>query len=300
VKIGSLFSGIGGLERGLELAGVGEVAWQVEADPFCRSVLEKHWPSVRRFSDVRDVYPWELEPVDVLCGGFPCQDISLAGKGAGLEGARSGLWANFAWLIGELRPRFVVIENVLALARRGLDRVLQDLADRGYDALWFDLQAADVGAPHKRARIFVVAWRVSDANGEQVRLEQQWRSDGWSRDVCDSEEPITRELGEAVANRDGGRLQAQWVAWSSGSGWQRLERGDEPDGCDLPKWPPAPDDLLAWGRVPAEAQPAFCKLAPGFSVGLDRLALKALGNAVVPDCAEVVGHVLMGIARMMG
>ena len=101
VKIGSLFSGIGGLELGLEWAGVGHTVWQVERDPFCRSILARHWPSAARFDDVRTVGAHNLEPVDVICGGFPCQDISYAGKGLGLAGERSGLWYEFARIIGE-------------------------------------------------------------------------------------------------------------------------------------------------------------------------------------------------------
>jgi len=156
--IGSLFSGIGGLELGLEWAGLGRVTWQVEKDAYCRQVLAKHWPDAVRYEDVRAVGAHNLSRVDVLCGGFPCQDISIAGKGAGLSGARSGLWSEYARIIRELRPRIVVVENVSALVVRGLDRVLCDLAASGYDAVWFHLRASDVGAPHLRERLFIVAY----------------------------------------------------------------------------------------------------------------------------------------------
>ena len=119
MRIGSLFSGIGGLELGLERAGVGRVAWQVEIDPFCRAVLAKHWPDVERFEDVRSVGASNLSPVDVICGGFPCQDVSLAGLGRGLEGERSGLWFEYLRIVTEMRPRFVVVENVLEKATAG-------------------------------------------------------------------------------------------------------------------------------------------------------------------------------------
>jgi DNA (cytosine-5)-methyltransferase 1 len=159
MRIGSLFSGIGGLELGLEWAGVGHTAWQVERDPFCRQVLAKHWPDAELFNDVREVGAHNLQPVDVICGGFPCQDISYAGAGAGLAGERSGLWYEFARIVGELGPRYVVVENVAALLTRGLDQVLGTLSDLGYDAEWSVVRASGVGAPHRRSRMFLLAYR---------------------------------------------------------------------------------------------------------------------------------------------
>lgn len=156
MTFGSLFSGIGGFDLGLERAGM-ECRWQVEIDPFCRKVLAKHWPDVPRYEDVRDVGAHNLEPVDLICGGFPCQDISYAGKGAGLEGERSGLWYEFARIIGEMGPRYAVVENVPALLTRGLGDVLGTLASLGYNAEWTCLPAASVGAPHIRDRVFVLA-----------------------------------------------------------------------------------------------------------------------------------------------
>lgn len=110
--IGSLFSGIGGLELGLERAGLGPVLWQVEIDPFCRKILAKHWPNAKRFEDVEAIDPSDLPAVDLVCGGFPCQDLSVAGKGAGLGGDRSGLWFQFARIVAGTKPRHVVVENV--------------------------------------------------------------------------------------------------------------------------------------------------------------------------------------------
>ncbi len=157
LTVGSLFAGIGGFDLGFERAGF-TIRWQVEIDPWARAVLAKHWPTVPKYPDVREVGAHSLEPVAVLCGGFHCQDISLAGKGAGIEGQRSGLWAEYARLIGELRPRYVVVENVAALRTRGLDRVLGDLAACGYDAEWDCIPAAAVGAPHRRDRLWLVAY----------------------------------------------------------------------------------------------------------------------------------------------
>ena len=162
MRIGSLFSGIGGLDLGLEWAGVGYTVWQVERDPFCRAVLARHWPDAERFEDVCTVGVANLAPVDVICGGFPCQDISYAGKGAGLDGERSGLWFEFARVVREMGPRFVVVENVSALLTRGLDAVLGTLASLGYDAEWCCVRASDVGARHRRDRVFLIGY-LADA-----------------------------------------------------------------------------------------------------------------------------------------
>lgn len=183
LTVGSLFSGIGGLELGLERAGM-RVCWQVEIDPFCQRVLAKHWPHVTRHSDVREVGSASLENVDVICGGFPCQDISSAGKRAGIDGERSGLWREFARIIREIRPRFVLMENVSALLARGMGDVLGDLAACGYDAEWDCLPASVFGAPHRRDRIFVLAYphsagrdggaRVFDGEPHQSRDGSPW------------------------------------------------------------------------------------------------------------------------------
>jgi DNA (cytosine-5)-methyltransferase 1 len=166
LTVGSLFSGIGGLDLGLERAGM-QIVWQVEIDAYARRVLAKHWPDVARFPDVRDVGARHLVPVDLICGGFPCQDISAAGKKAGITGARSGLWKEFYRIICELRPRYVLVENVAALTRRGLPTVLGDLAACGYDAEWQVLSAVAFGAPHRRERLFLVAY--SDGAGLALR-----------------------------------------------------------------------------------------------------------------------------------
>lgn len=157
LTFGSLFAGIGGMDLGLERAGM-TCAWQVEIDEYATRVLAKHWPAVPRFRDVREVGAHNLEPVGLICGGFPCQDISIAGKKAGLDGERSGLWREMHRLVGELRPRYVLVENVAELLKRGLGRVLGDLAALGYDAEWETLPASAFGAPHQRERLFLVAF----------------------------------------------------------------------------------------------------------------------------------------------
>lgn len=185
MRIGSLFSGIGGLELGLEWSGLGRTIWQVEADAFCRAVLAKHWPNVdRSIVDVRNAGPSVLAPVDVLCGGFPCQDVSSAGAHAGLAGQRSGLWREFRRCVSEFRPRIAIVENVASGARRWLCPVRDDLHQLGYRTRAVALSAADVGAPHLRRRVFVIAY----ANGEgepsiaidaEVGRASETRRDHW-------------------------------------------------------------------------------------------------------------------------
>lgn len=158
MTFGSLFAGIGGFDLGFERAGM-SCSWQVEIDPYCQRVLAKHWPDVRRHGDVKTFPPTDPEEwrVDVICGGFPCQDISYAGKQEGIDGERSGLWSEFARIVRVVRPRLVVVENVAALLDGGLGRVLGDLAACGFDAEWDCLPASAFGAYHERDRVFVVA-----------------------------------------------------------------------------------------------------------------------------------------------
>lgn len=157
MTLGSLFSGIAGLDLGLVRALDCEPRWFCEAEPWCRDLLADRHPGVPVYSDVRELGDG-LELVDVLAGGFPCQNVSLAGRGEGLDGDRSGLWFEMARVIGLLRPRWVVAENVLGLLRRGLDRVLAGLHAIGYAAEWDVIEAAAVGAHHLRPRVFIVAY----------------------------------------------------------------------------------------------------------------------------------------------
>jgi len=182
MKIGSLFSGYGGLDLAVANVLGAEVAWHCEWDDAPSKILEKHFPGVPNYRDVSKVDFTQVEPVDILTGGFPCQDLSMAGKRAGLKaGTRSGLWSEFARAIDEIKPKLVVIENVRGLlsapasngmeydtetmatldgrpAVRAMGAVLGDLADLGYDAEWQGVRASDNGAPHNRFRIFIVAF----------------------------------------------------------------------------------------------------------------------------------------------
>lgn len=160
LTVGSLFAGIGGIDLGLERTGGFKTVWQVEIDPYATRVLEKHWPDVRRWRDVRTFPP---EPTnewrcDLICGGFPCQDVSTAGRRIGIEGKRSGLWFEYSRIIRTLRPRYIIVENVAGLLDRGMGKVLGELAESGYDAEWRCLSASEFGADHERERVYILAY----------------------------------------------------------------------------------------------------------------------------------------------
>lgn len=173
MRVLDLFSGIGGFSLGLERAGMRTVAF-CEIDPYARAVLRQHWPSVPIYEDVTTLSAARLRTdgisVDAICGGFPCQDISIANViGAGIAGARSGLWYEYARLVGELRPELVVVENVSELLARGMGEVLGTLADLGYDAEWRMLRGLDFGLPFIGERIVIVA--TPERAGRQRRFE---------------------------------------------------------------------------------------------------------------------------------
>jgi DNA (cytosine-5)-methyltransferase 1 len=306
LTVGSLFSGIGGFDLGLERAGMRTV-WFCEQDPFCQRVLARHWPGVPVHGDVRTlvadagrgrvqpdgdggglagaqpgdreaVRAGELPPaassggegggvvpvpvpyVDVLCGGFPCQDLSYAGKGAGIDGERSGLWAEYARLIRELRPRYVLVENVSALLARGLGRVLGDLAACGYDAEWDCIPASAVGAPHRRDRVWLVAYPQRDDGGP--------RGTGGS-DPGGAREPVSIGALQDVADAD-----------DAGRGERR---GPEPVRAQL-----SAAERAGQGRDWWAVEPDVGRVAHGVPARVDRL--RSLGNALVPQIAEWLGH----------
>ena len=175
MKFGSLFSGVGGFDLGFERAGM-ECVWQVEFDKACQSVLKKHFEKAELFDDVRTVGKHNLEPVDVICGGFPCQDVSIAGKRAGLAGERSGLWSEFARIIDELEPKWVVIENVPGLlsSNRGRDfaTVIRWLAERRYGVAWRILDSQYFGVAQRRRRVFIVA-SFGNGNASEILFERE-------------------------------------------------------------------------------------------------------------------------------
>jgi DNA (cytosine-5)-methyltransferase 1 len=279
----SLFSGIGGLDLGIALAlGRARTVCYVEREAFAASALVARmadealdsapvWDDVCTF----DARPWR-GVVDCVAGGFPCQDVSLAGTGAGLDGERSGLWREYARIIDECRPGFVFIENVAALVRRGLDRVLGDLARLGFDAEWGVFSASDVGAPHRRERLFLLA-RVADADDAGLQgLAGTGRAD--QRHAWPGSPRVDAGNDGRCASSQGGAAQF--------------------DACAGAVWPPGPDDARAWARVierhpelaPA-TEPCLRRVAHGDADRVDRL--HALGNGVVPLAAA---HALRALA----
>jgi DNA (cytosine-5)-methyltransferase 1 len=201
LRVLDLFSGIGGFSLGLERAGMQTVAF-CEINPFCRRVLAKHWPEVPIYEDVRTLSADRLKrdavAVDLVCGGFPCQDISNAGKRVGLSGNRSGLWGELLRLAGEIRPRFIIVENVSALIYRGLPDILGGLASIRYDAEWHVISAAHVGADHIRERVWICAYP------EGFRRER--RGSSWAQSAL-------LEVGGLVPKRD-----RSWPDAASGFG----------------------------------------------------------------------------------
>lgn len=280
LTVGSLFSGIGGFDLGLERAGMA-VRWQVEIDPWCRRVLANHWPDVPRHGDIRRVGAHNLESVDVLCGGFPCQDVSNAGLREGIDGKRSGLWTEYVRLIRELRPRFVAVENVSGLLVRGMERVLGDLAACGYHAEWDSLPAAAFGAPHIRERVFIVAVSsdLSDALGDGVRVfgerEREQRRQ--------SRPPLTPNDGEVgpLADAPGERVE--------GNGPPRLQVPQIQARPELPRRDGSGARGNHW-----KTEPRICRVVNGVPEWVDRI--KGLGNAVVPQIAEWLGERIVELA----
>jgi DNA (cytosine-5)-methyltransferase 1 len=297
------------MDLGLEWAGM-TCRWQVEIDQYARRVLAKHWPDVPRWDDVRTFPPdvadadrgrleelkerdretaedptngdsrgiyvgrcrnageWD---VDLICGGFPCQDISFAGKGAGLAGERSGLWYEFARVVRVVRPRYVLVENVAALLVRGLDAVLGTLASLGYDADWACIPAAAVGAPHIRDRVFIAAHRNGDECTACLRSgDVQWsvrEKEGRPKASNRPSDCRDREVTLAYANgtRPQGRVFDRFSTseWAAGSSVRSV-----------------PGTWLT--------EPAVGRVAHGIPGRVDRL--RGLGNAVVPQVAEYIGR----------
>ena len=258
---GSLFSGIGAMDLGIQRAGF-ELKWQVEIDPYCRRVLERHWPDVRRHDDVRTWSQPDTERVDLVFGGFPCTDISHAGRREGIEGKQSGLWSEMRRIIRELRPRIVLVENVAALLGRGASRVFGDLAADGFDCEWACVPAAAVGAPHLRDRVFVCAHGASRGQPELRRTQRQdGQLDG---------------IREKVADADGARLEVGQVF-----------------GGDAGKELAAFERSCRTGAGQWAAEPDVGRMADGVANRVDRL--RGLGNGVVPQVAEWIGRRLISV-----
>ncbi len=215
MKVLHLFAGAGGSHLAGEMLGWESIG-SVEIEPYCQAVIKHHYPNEAIHGDIRSFSATHLAGyVDGICGGFPCQDISSAGKGAGITGEQSGLWKEFARIIDEAHPQWAFIENSPLLRTRGLEVILDDLAKIGYDAEWGTYRASDVGAPHRRDRMWILAYskemlcdgsntgrcKVSEPRNHRVPQRRSWAS-----------EPQLGRVADGVANRVD-RLAALGNGW---------------------------------------------------------------------------------------
>lgn len=263
MKMIDTFSGIGGFSLAARWLGGIETVQFVERDPYCQRILRKHWPTVPIHDDICTYEP-KPGSADVVCGGFPCQDISYAGKGAGLAGKRSGLFYELLRVVRMVGPRYVVLENVAAITHRGMGAVLGALAEAGYDVEWACIPAAAVGACHQRDRWWGVAY-AAHLLGNGCAGQQRGQSEGQK----------VSELG----NGDGAD-----AAYSYHQRQQKRQLATITSGPRWTCWPHAPRRLNPdWRSFLSE--PVLCRGDDGLSDRVDRL--KALGNAVVPHVAMI-------------
>ena len=291
LRVLDLFSGIGGFSLGLERTGGFETVAFCEIEEFPRRVLKKHWPEVPCYNDVRtltaDVLRCDGIAVDVITGGFPCQDLSTAGKQRGMgEGTRSGLWSEIVRLIGELRPEYVIVENVANLLsgpseKRGgwFGRVLGDLAECGYDAEWENIPASALGAPHRRERVWLCAYPAQDGDKEQHLPLGGTRAAApqgtWEPDQLHS---VAGSGAPYVSNANSHDAQGQQPRGANPQGWAGQITG-------------SPGSLSAILGRQWEIEPSVGRVAHGVPDGAHRLA--ALGNAVVPAIPELIGRAIL-------
>lgn len=333
MRILDLFSGIGSFSLGLERAGMRTVAF-CEQDAFCQAVLRKHWPNVPCHADVttREFQEGEAE---VICGGFPCQDLSHAGKRAGLAGERSGLYRELVRAIRVVRPRYAIMENVAALLGRGLDVVLGDLAEIGADAEWDCVPAAVVGAPHERDRIWIVAHTQSIAKREQANQGYAFTTGGhaWVEPSSVSEPSRFADNAADAADQQMGPAGQSWLNRSMEG--ERTYSDAQGVGCGQGRTRRPPDSFArirdeacrnaadpygarlafragltrdAWEKLPAaqrnverNERQSIWPDEPALS-GVDDGAadwmdrVKATGNTLVPQIPELIGRAIMNSA----
>jgi DNA (cytosine-5)-methyltransferase 1 len=270
LTFGSLFSGIGGIDLGLERAGL-TCSWQVEIDSFCRDVLDKNFPHTLKFDDVKQCGKHNLKPVDLICGGFPCQDISIAGKGVGLHGKKSKLWFEFERIIREMGPKFIIVENVPNLRRRGLTYILGTLSSLGYDSEWSCLSASQFGAKHRRKRVFIVAY----TNGFHTKRRRRCEHLGRTKQKIEvpNKRSITVNSNNSLACRD------TKIHHTYSPQIFHRKRKKEPS---------------------FEVEPNVGRMVDGLSNQLDsnkirKLRLKSLGNSLIPQIAEYIGLSIVDI-----
>lgn len=308
IKIGSLFSGIGGFELGLERAIPGaETIWQVEQNAFCQKVLSKHWPKAKIYNDVKNITKENVEPVEILIGGFPCQSISVAGKQRGLEDEKkSGLWWEFHRIISELRPRIVVMENVANVLRLGGLDILGSLAEIGYDAEWTIISAKDMGACHLRKRWFCVAYpntRRADHTISTRRKESSLQTVGNGNITnANSEQLVTSKSRNSTKRSEEttptGTLDTMDKNCRNGNvtnsnGTRREKQSINPKfthrkTSKMSKHSVRTDRRSEnyWQKNTPESP--LCHVDDGISQRVARL--KALGNSIVPQCSQWIGE----------
>lgn len=290
VNVLDIFSGIGGISLGLNRAGMRIVAF-CEREPFCRAVLAEHWPDVPCFDDIRTLDVDALRPlgVDLVAGGFPCQPVSVAGKRRGHEDER-WLWPEMLRLVREVRPRWVLAENVAGLRTLGADGVLEDLESAGYSCWPLVVGADDVGAPHRRKRVWIVAYGPSGGFGMQCAEPGA----SWDEpDGCG----LRRTSGAlAYTGSEGyeGRGAERQLSESRGSlqvDWRRADRWPAGPGQRQHEWEPP--------RTVARTESGLGELPDGLPARLAprlrREALKSLGNSVVPQITEAIGRAILKI-----
>ena len=286
-----LFAGIGGFSLGLERTGGFKTVAFCEIDKKAQLVLKKHWPGVPIYEDIKDLTSERLQAdeiiPDVITGGFPCQDISGAGKGKGIVGERSGLWSEMFRLIRDVRPTWAIIENVSALRSKGLTLVLQDLCSVGYCAEWHCIPASAVGAPHQRDRIWIVAYPMQQhqtQRGECSSTQSQGGGGGTEQGRSEGDAERQRSLrgtggdtAEDVAHPNEPRLE----------GWLRTGLQECPGKLSVGKGSPREEKLSDQWRI----EPNVGRVADGVPKRVDRL--KQLGNSVVPQIPELLGRAIL-------
>lgn len=265
MRVIDLFSGIGGFSLGLERAGMRTIAFS-EINEFCGKILRKHWPDVPNLGDVTAI---EFPAADLVCGGFPCQDISFAGKRAGVSGERSGLYREMVRALRMVRPKYTIMENVAALLTNGMGTVLGDVASHGYDAEWDCISASDVGAPHGRDRVWIT---LADAN-KFKRPDGRGSTDGWWQWSA-------KEIEEARNANGDWQLQSPRLL---GDIRRRIDNAISQG---------------AWWTCDWQTQfEAFRRMDDGVPTRLDRSAVASaigpLGNTVVPQIPEIWGRAVM-------
>ena len=317
---GSLFSGIGGIDLGFEWAGI-ETRWQVEIDDYCQKLLSIRFPHTKKFTDVRKVGSHNLEKVDIISGGFPCQDISVAGKGAGIEGERSGLWTELHRVISELRPRFAFIENVPMLTIRGGGRVISDLAEIGYDAEWQIMGADDVGAWHRRKRIWIVAYPGCNGRGnlQQRSIRRNGKGelaqeiDRNTKTVKTSRPSATSKIVSNAEHNGSSTTDGQREKIESPKPTGKKSIGELERRSDLQDVPDTTSKRRCSGDTTRKNakdvgklrrserfgywsfEPDVGRVAHGIPKRVDRL--KGIGNAVVPHIPYIIGKRLKELCQ---